>query len=131
MGITPKNKPHIFYMHPGSWPVHIGFTSNKVEFGKEMSRLGVTDPPEFITSGANATTHILTKNEEGTTIIVCLDIGKKASRAQILGLICHEACHVWTMVCESMRGSCPGGEHQAYGVQWIAQNIAEKVWGEA
>ena len=130
MPVAKKDKPNIHYMHPGMWPVHIGFAFIKADFDKEIARLGVTDAPNFVTPGANATTHTLIKDGQ-KTIIVCFDFGKKVSRSQVLGLICHESCHVWNEVCDAMRGTCPGGEHQAYGVQWIAQCIAEKAWRES
>lgn len=120
-------KPYIKYLSTGSWPIYIGFTSDPIAYAKEIKRLEVEDPSPFVSPGADATTHILDVNGN-RTVIICIRPRKGASRSQILGLICHEAAHVWNAVCEAMNGSCPGGEHQAYGIQWISQFMAECLW---
>lgn len=120
------SKAHIAYFETGSWPVNFGFTTSKKNFRKEMKRINVKPIPEFITAGANATTHILSEGN-AICIIVCLKKRKGIDKSQIAGLIAHEATHVWDAINDAMRGKCPGGEHHAYGLQWIVQSMANQM----
>jgi len=128
---TRMIKPRIKYFETGPWPIYLGFTRDETSFLSEMRRLNIPNPPDFVTKNADATTHILSGsgNITLTTIIICVKPSKKHSKEQHTALVAHEAVHVWWGVCEAMGGdSHPGGEHEAYGVQWITQVILEELW---
>lgn len=128
---TKRSRAHITYFDTGSWPIYFGFTTDAESFAKEMKRLGIEDPPPFVSSGWGATTHVITDDQAqvaATTVVVCLKRRSGVTRAQEVALLAHEACHVWNAVNKAMNGPCPGGEHQAYGVQWLTQRMVEEVF---
>jgi hypothetical protein len=120
------SKAHIHYFATGSWPVYFGFTTKKKEYDKEVKRIKVKEPRPWVTPGSNATTHVLLRYDH-VTIIVCLKRKKGISKSQLAALLAHEAAHVWNEVCDAMKGECPKGEHQAYGIQWIVQQMAANM----
>lgn len=113
----------IRYFSTGPFPVYFAVCFDGRAFAREMKRLGVDDPPEFVTSGAAATTHTLTSSSRMDTIILCLDPGAARGRAkeEIVGLFAHEATHCMQSTIEAMRDSEPSREMQAYLVQWFTQ----------
>lgn len=122
------SEAHIQYFEVASWPVYFGFTTDKKKFKKEMKRLGVKDEVHhaLVRGNAGATTHILEKNGK-MTIIVGIKLRKGATKSQVAGLIAHEATHVWHHINKQMDCECPGGEHLAYGVQWLTQCMLSAI----
>jgi len=113
--------PCIAYYGMGQWPIYVGFTQSPKAFRKEMKRLAISNPPEFLGSThANATTHVLERNGTLTCIIT---FGKTKGRPveQIAGLIAHEAVHVAQELWAAIGEHKPGAEAEAYLVQMITQ----------
>ncbi|MFZ5669116.1 MAG: hypothetical protein ACOY4K_06455 [Pseudomonadota bacterium] len=54
------------------------------------------------------------------------------TRGELIGLIVHEATHVWQFVRHHMNEASPSKEFEAYAMQAIAQSLIEAVndtWG--
>lgn len=122
-------KPHITYFEAGAWPIKFGFTTDPLAFEREQRRLGLesSDMAPFCGSG-NFDGQTATFNCGGVKIVVVtLDVKRKMSRDQRIGVIVHEAVHVWEEVCNAMRGENPGGEVAAYAVQWITLCILSEL----
>ena len=90
------------------------------EFVRVAKHCKLENAPRWISDQADATTHILKKDEE-TTTVVCVKPHK--NRAVIYGLLVHEAVHVWRQVLRDMGESFPGEETEAYCIQSIAQRL--------
>lgn len=117
-------RPCIRYFDTGPLPVHFGVSFEQAAFAKEMKRLGVDQPPQFVTPGAAASVHTLESTSGAeTTVILCLDPQKARGRTpvEIAGLCAHEATHCMQSTIEAMRDSEPSRELQAYLVQWFTQ----------
>lgn len=124
-----KSEPHIKYFDMGPYPIYLGFTVNYAKFNLEMKRLGVEGAPLWVNGGSDATTHFLTKDDTPVhnTAIICIKRRKGITEAQVTAMVVHEVVHVWEFINKCMRTSCPGGEHQAYGIQFMVQRILEEI----
>jgi hypothetical protein len=126
-----KDRPHVSYLHPGQWPVHIGFTTDPHQFDREMKRLKVDNPTRFIKGDRSAaTTHIFVKDGTLCFIITTVAYSKRRTREQYAALIAHEAIHViQEMRRELASGACFDDESEAYLLQYIVQHCLQCAWG--
>lgn len=81
---------------------------------------------EFVNEGAHATTHFFTNTNldlGAEMAIVCLGGVEGKTKAQIYGVLVHEAVHIWQHFKESIGESYPGDEQEAYAVQRLSQEL--------
>jgi hypothetical protein len=128
-----KKQPFIEYLNMGPVPIYVGFTTSPEAYRKEMARLQVPSPPPFVGYNSDATTHTLVSPQKkwaSTTCIVCLEVGKRKSRAErdaVAMLLAHEATHVLQAAREAMGETNPGHEFEAYLVQYVAEWMLSQV----
>lgn len=120
----------IAYIHPGPYPVHIGFTTSEDAFRRELKRLKVSgDHRALQHDRANATTHFLTNRTSLTCIIVMQPPTPRISKEQYASLVAHEALHViQEMRSELNQGDCFDHESEAYLLQHIVQCCLQIAW---
>jgi hypothetical protein len=124
-----KEETFVPYFEIGPYPVQFGFTTKEKDFHLEMKRLEITEEVIFVREGATAATHYVWKDEL-LIIIVALKVPRKTTRAQIYGLLIHEAVHVWQKILDHINEkTAPGREIEAYHIQTIAQAMIENVMG--
>lgn len=111
-------KTFIHYLDPGPLPAYIGFAPDEKAFRREMKRLGVENIPPFTRS--DGTTHLLRKDGI-LTCIVCVRKREDLERESLIGILVHEAVHVWQAIRDNMNEEAPSPEFEAYTVQHIAQ----------
>jgi len=107
-------------------PYYVGLVTNEQAFRQELKRLKVPekDWPDYMGSNhADATAHFLEKADGSSISLVCLREKKKVDRVQVLGVLIHEAVHVWQYVRRYLGESAPSDEFEAYAVQKIAQGL--------
>jgi len=95
------------------------------DFKRQCKKLKVPAEsiPGWINKGANATTHTM-ENEEGRLCsIVCIEQRKDFGPEQIIGLLVHEAVHVWQEFSDSIGEEKPSPEFEAYSIQAISQRL--------
>ena len=103
-------------------PLCVGLCLSEKKFRKEMKRLGVNDPPEFVISGKDATAHFFTKGDE-QSVIVTLGETKGRTKEEVYALLVHEAVHIWQSVRDSMGEKFPSMEFEAYSIQQISLEL--------
>lgn len=121
-----KDKAFIKYFDVGPYPVWFGFTDDEKAYKKEVARLGIKDIPDFVTQGKDAMVHPFTRKNDLT--LICTIKIQKESLDRILGLLVHEAVHVWQAILDHIgetKYSAP--EIEAYHIQNIAQWMIEKI----
>lgn len=96
-------------------------------FERELRRLKIPPKlwPNYVNSShANATVHFFqsTRNND-ECCIVTLKNWKKHSKTAVLGLLVHEAVHIWQETRDRMGEHRPSVEFEAYAIQRIAQNL--------
>ena len=108
--------------------MHFGFTNSRAAYAREMKRLNVEDPPDYVLPNAAATTHFFTR-DAAVTAIVCLDSKKAKGYAlcQVASICAHEAVHVWQECLKQMRETEPGAEVEAYAIQFFTQRMLEHL----
>ncbi len=101
----------------------IGLCQSEGDFRREMRRLKlpVQDWPVWVTDGKDGTVHYYNaKPGHAPCCIVCIRARKKDNPIEVIGLIIHEAVHVWQAVAEEMHEDKPSCEFEAYSIQNIA-----------
>lgn len=92
------------------------------QFRAELDRLKCSEYPLFQTEGADAATHWL-EFKGKPCAIVCLHL-ETDDPIVIAGLLVHEATHIYQGALRKLSNAPdPGGEIQAYAIQWISQNL--------
>ena len=115
------SKPRgVTYLSMGAVPVYVGYCPSEKAWIKEMKRLGVKDPPDWVTKGASGTMHTFVSEERMDTCIICVD-PVKGRGVEKLGLLVHESTHVVQQIKETMGEEKWGRETEAYLMQWICQ----------
>lgn len=109
-------------------PIHYGLCRTEKAFKKELKRLGVPkkDRPDFLLNRSDATVHFFESKDQKECAIVCLGKMKDRTSNEIVGLLIHEAVHIWQHVKENMGESYPSKEFEAYAIQTIAQRLIEE-----
>jgi len=103
--------------------VHYSLVVSEAAYKKEMLRLGNNYPDPFISSGANATTHILMDKKNGRVCMVTMRLDKDKTLIELYAILQHEAVHIFQEICVVMGEDKPSAEFQAYGIQRIALNL--------
>ena len=110
---------------------YFGFCGSEKAYLKTMKKIGVSDPCDFVSSGAGATLHTLSSGG-APTLLMCLDVEsakKQYTRIQIDALIAHEAAHV-AQRCVDEMAAHDERELFAYIVQHSFGFVANLVWGD-
>lgn len=107
-------------------PICVAFCKNRQQFTQELKRLKIKEGefPEFVSPGADATTHFFAKGNK-ECCIVCIMVPKKIPKIQVYALLVHEAVHIWQAVKERIGEKSPSKEFEAYSIQAIAQELME------
>ncbi|MGZ8172592.1 MAG: hypothetical protein ACXWT0_01690 [Methylobacter sp.] len=109
-------------------PYYYGLCQSEKVFEKELRRLKIPKPdwPDFIIPTANATVHFFTHNDDNKSCaIVCLGDVTGRTANEVVGLLIHEAVHIWQAIRESIGERHPSAEFEAYSIQCIAQRLIE------
>jgi hypothetical protein len=92
---------------------------------KEMRRLKVKDPEPWLSDQATACCHFRVNDKTATRLcIVCLRPPEnKAGRAQVKGVLVHEAVHIWQRCIAVIGEHSPSDEFMAYSIQQISEEL--------
>lgn len=95
-------------------------------FLQACKHMRVKSPPDFMSSThANATMHTFS-GERGVTCVVCMGDCANRDPVEIVGLLTHEAVHVWQEYCAAIGEKQPAVEQEAYAVQSITQSLVDE-----
>jgi hypothetical protein len=108
--------------------VYFGICTSERQFAGECRKLGIKQPPEWISATSDACCHILANSKGETACIVAAPPRQRGqSRAAYAALIVHEALHVWQQVRAAIGEDKPSSEFEAYSLQAICQELFEAV----
>jgi hypothetical protein len=105
------------------FPFHFGFCPNKTAWDRDMKRLNMTC--DYPTSDGNCAYFVNDGLKGGAACIVTLGERKKWNGIGIVGLLVHEAAHVWQRCCEHVGEEKPSAELEAYAMQLIVEELIE------
>lgn len=92
-----------------------------------MKHCNVKTTNAWINPNSHATTHILESNDMDLMCVVCMPVVKR-HKIEIIGLLVHEAVHVWQAYAKSIGEDRPGDEQMAYGIQSISQELIDSYY---
>lgn len=119
--MTMKNR--VVWLDRGWQPVLIGFCPSEKAWRCEMKRLRCKDEP-YPQSDGRCTRFEASKNNHECIIVTVRDGSEfDHSLIEMVGLIVHEATHVWQFILESIGEGKPSAELEAYSMQAIVQAI--------
>ena len=104
--------------------------TNEKQFKRVLSEFKIPrrERPDFVANWhSDATSHFLENRDEGkVAVVVCVRSFEGKTRAQIAGLLTHEAVHIWQQTRENTGEREPSSELEAYAIQNIMQNLLEE-----
>jgi hypothetical protein len=119
--MTPKRRATYIRRYPCSPGPFVALVTSEDMLADELRRLKFRENIPFLRSeAADATTHFLV-NRGNTTALVCLGNTEGRTKAEVIGLLAHEAVHIMQDYFESIGESTPSKEVQAYAVQHYTQ----------
>lgn len=110
-------------------PVFYCLCTDERQFVKVLRQLKIKreDWPNFKKGEwCDATTHFFDGKDCDNCAVVTLGSTKGRTRAQIAGLLAHEAVHIWQEIRNVIGEKEPSVEFEAYAIQRIAQNLIEE-----
>jgi hypothetical protein len=110
----------VIWCDRGWMPHYYGFCPDEAAWKRELKRLGVPNEP-YPTSAGRCTTLENAKDKNHCSIVTISD--EKQPALQKVGLIVHEAMHIWRAIRESIGEHSPSQEFEAYSIQMITQNL--------
>lgn len=114
------SKPIMIFTSPFGG-VEYTLVLNQKQFKKAMKKLGVQDKQaHFLDRGADAQ---VTWFENGRKQIVQLGNTDGIDPISVVGLLAHEAVHVWQSVQNYIGEEHPSREFEAYSIQRILQDL--------
>lgn len=112
---TSINK--VVWLDRGWYPVYYGFCPNEKVWKKELKRLGIENEP-YPTEDARCTFL-----EKGNKTCVIVTVSEGATDEEVIGVLVHEAMHIWQQIRKSIGERKPGKEQEAYALQNITLQL--------
>lgn len=112
-------------------PYHIGLCTTEKQFQYELRNLKVQEKnwPDWMSENADATVHEFQNEKNGAICcIVCIEKNADYNPLEVIGLLSHEAVHIWQKIKRNFGEEEPSDEFEAYSIQSIAQRLI-KAYG--
>lgn len=109
-------------------PYYIGLCVSEDQFQSELKKLGVPAQnwPDWVSRHKGGATHTFEQKKTGNLCaLICVRSKSKDPNA-IVGVLVHEAVHVWQHIREEIGETDPGKEFEAYSIQIISQRLIAK-----
>lgn len=108
-------------------PCYLMLCKTEKEFKKALNHLKVKqkDRPEYVLTAHSAATVHFFRRKNKLTALVCIKDYEKRTPSEVVGLLIHEAVHVWQEIKENIGEHKPSPEFEAYSIQSISQNLIE------
>lgn len=123
MNNTAKGKDRVVWCDKGWMSLCYGFCPNEKAWNYEMKRLGIKPLPPYPTSDA-AVHHFENAGEHRACVIVTMTAEAKTGTEKV-GMLVHEAMHVWRAMKEEIGETHPSSEFEAYSMQCVTQSLIE------
>lgn len=109
---------------------HYTLCTTEKQFRRALKHFRVPkkEQPPFVSDAfSNATTHFFENvpNQKKASIVCISDCSDRTS-AQIAGLLCHEAVHIWQQTRTDLGETEPSAELEAYAIQNLTQSLIEE-----
>lgn len=114
-----RSRNKVVWCNRGWLPTHFGFCPSEKAWDREMKRLQVEDEPYPRTDGRCTTLANRASGKFCILVTIGEHIDPKDDPIGVLGLIVHEAAHVWQQIKKDIGEKRPSAEFEAYALQAI------------
>lgn len=122
---TAKSPDKVVWLNQGWFPPYYGFAPNKRAWKKALKKLELPAEP-YPTTDARCTSF---KSHKTGKLVILVTVGDHISPEHdpvgIIGLLVHEAMHVWRHIREDIGEDSPSAEFEAYALQHISMELME------
>ena len=107
----------------GWLPVYFGFCPSERAWRRELKRLGVPPQPYPVSDGR--CTWFAAPDGKLCALVTIAERIDGMDPVGLVGLLVHEAAHVWQKICEDIGEDAPSMELEAYALQNITLALIE------
>ena len=117
--------------------VYYALCVTEAQFLAELKRLNVPRQQHgyWVNPRAYATTHYLEDGDDQICLVCIAPPQTDTPSIEVVGLLVHEAVHVWQAMRDSMGETNPSAEFEAYGIQMLSarliQSYVDQVFGKS
>lgn len=105
-------------------PCFYGLCTSEEAFEIHLAEAGAKSTDKWVSESAHATTHFLKDKNDSTRIVVCVPPeALELDTAVLVGLLTHEATHVFQHICEYIGEDSPSDEFEAYSIETITREL--------
>lgn len=116
-------KDRVVWCNRGHMPLHYGFCPSEKAWKREMARLKISPVPPYPATHGSCT-HL--ENTKGHKELCLVTVSaERRTGVEKVGIIFHEAVHVWQALRRTIGEREPSVEFEAYTVQSIGQELCE------
>jgi hypothetical protein len=106
-------------------PYCIGLCQSETQYKHELKRLKINyNCGEWIPDDKDANVSEFIRGNE-KCYVVSIRVKKDTQHIEVIGLLIHEAVHVWQKIRDTIGEESPSPEFEAYSIQRIAQNLID------
>lgn len=108
-------------------PYSYGVCLDEEDYHETLRKLELPEKlwAPFVNPGKDATVHYWTHHDGRNVALVCIKDAHKHKPGPVVGILVHEAVHIWQAIKEDMGETNPSKEFEAYSIQWIVQELIE------
>ena len=108
-------------------PYFYGVCLDEKDYHKTLKKLELPERlwAPFVNPGKDATVHYWVHDDGRNVALVCIKDAHKHKPGSVVGILVHEAVHIWQAIKEDMGETHPSKEFEAYSIQWIVQELIE------
>ena len=118
-----KSKIYWCERNPLNTPYLTLYLTDK-QFKRVLKHSEIEDDTDWILPNADATTHLYTRQSKQVSI-VCVNSPDTPTLVELVGLLAHEATHVWQSFRDHIGETHPSSEFEAYCVQHFTQQLLD------
>lgn len=117
-------------MPMGPYPVEVELCLSAGEWRHAMRRRGPACAKEVFPASDGCVSIFKQRSGAVSMVVTFAKVLRDRTLIEKVGVVAHEATHVWQRVVEHIAEDKPGHEVEACGVQWIVQWLLEQLDGE-
>lgn len=110
-------------------PYYFTIALDEESYYAELKKLGIHVSlwGDFVGERSDATCHFYNNSKLNKDIcIVCIKGWEKRDPIDLVGLLIHEAVHIFQATCSSIGETSPSSEMEAYSIQLISMELMDK-----
>ncbi len=110
--------------------VQFALCLSEKDFKVELARLKIKEDVQFMKNWhSSATAHYIEQKEkQNALVIVCMGEALDKPLDEVIGLLAHEAAHIWQYHKELIGEENPSKEFEAYAIQSIVQHLVSSYF---